>query len=156
MTRPITLTIAVVLQWVAGFIMLLAGFDLFMSALRLSDAATESALDNTTKLQGITDISAAQVVSGVLMAGILLIAIAILRVILAVYLGRGRQWARTLITVLVVLNMLASLAYIFQDEIWRGLPSLVGEVVILWLLFNARSSAYISAQSKPEAASATV
>jgi hypothetical protein len=151
MTRPVSLTIAVVLQWVAAFITLLAGFDLFMSALRLSTATTERALDNATKVQGITDVSAAQIVAGVLMAGLFLIAIAVVRVILAVYLGRGRSWARTVITVLVVLNMLAGIAYLFQEEFWRGLPSIAVEVIVLWLLYNARTSAYIAAHSSSRA-----
>ena len=147
MSRPATLTIAVVLQWVAAIITLLAGLDLFMSALRLSNAKAQLAIDNADRLSGVTDVSASQIVAGVLMAGIILIAIAIFRIILALYLGRGRSWARIVITVLVVLNLLGGIAYVFQEEFWRGLPTIALEIVALWLMFNRASSAYIAEQS---------
>lgn len=147
MSRPLTLTIAVVLQWIAAVITLLAGLDLFMSALRISTAATELALENAERLNGITDVSGSQIVAGVMTAGIFLIAIAIVRVILALYLGRGRNWARMVITGLVLLNALSAIAYLFQEEFWRGLPALALEVVILWFMFNRDSNAYIAQQS---------
>ena len=147
MSRPITLTIAVILQWVAGVAALLVGFDLLMSALELSDASTKSALEEAMTSQGVTDVSASQVVFGVAVAGVLVLAIAILRVILAVYLGRGRSWARTVVSVLVVLNMLAGIAYLFQEEFWRGIPTVVLEIVVIWLLFNDRSTAFIRERS---------
>jgi hypothetical protein len=148
MSRPVTLTIAVLLQWVAGVAALLVGFDLLMSALELSNASTKSALDEAMTSHGVTDVSASQVVFGMAVAGIFVLAIAILRVILAVYLGRGRSWARMVISVLVVLNMLAGVAYLFQEEFWRGVPTICLELVVLWLLFNARSSAFIAERSR--------
>jgi hypothetical protein len=156
MRRPVTLTIAVVLQWIAAFVMLLSGLDLFMSALRISTAKTELALENAEKLNGITDVSGPQIVAGVMTAGIFLVAIAIVRVILALYLGRGRNWARLVITVLVLLNALSAIAYLFQEEFWRGLPPLALEAVILWLMFNRSSSEYIAQHSNPAKVGQTV
>ena len=151
MSRPATLTAAVVLQWIAAVMTLLAGLDLFMSALRISNAKTELALENAEKISGVTDVSAAQIVAGVLMAGTILIAIALIRVVLALYLGRGRNWARGVITLLVVLNLLGGVAYVFQEEFWRGLPTIAIEIVVLWLMFNRSSSAYIAEKSTPGA-----
>lgn len=148
MSRPVTLTIAVVLQWVAAVAGLLAGFDLLMSALELSDAPTKAALEQAIASEGVTDVSASQVVFGVAIAGTLVLGIAVVRVILAVYLGRGRSWARTVISILVALNMLAGVAYLFQEEFWRGLPTIGLELTVLWLLFNGRSSAFIAEESR--------
>jgi hypothetical protein len=151
MSRPVSLTIAVVLQWIAAVGALLVGFDLFMSALELSDAATKSALTNAMSDTGVTDVAASQIVFGVAIAGVFVLAIAVLRVILAVYLARGRSWARTVIAVLVVLNILAGVAYLFQEEFWRGIPTIALELVVLWLLFNGRSSAFIRERSTESA-----
>jgi hypothetical protein len=147
MSRPWTLTGAVVLQWLAAVIALLAGFDLLMSALELSNDSTKRALEQAMTSQGVSDVSAAQVVFGVAIAGVMVLAIALLRIVLAVYLARGRSWARLTITVLVLLNVLAGVVYLFQDEFWRGLPTILLELVVLWLLYNARSSAYITERS---------
>jgi hypothetical protein len=147
MSRPWTLTGAVVLQWLAAVIALLAGFDLLMSALELSNDSTKRALEQAMTSQGVSDVSAAQVVFGVAIAGVLVLAIALLRIVLAVYLARGRSWARLTITVLVLLNVLAGVVYLFQDEFWRGLPTILLELVVLWLLYNSRSSAYITERS---------
>ena len=84
--------------------------------------------------------TATDVVSATLIAGILLFMIAVLRVILAVYLGRGLSWARMIITVLVIMNLLAGVAYVFQDDFWRGLPTIGLELVVLWLLYNESSN----------------
>jgi hypothetical protein len=147
MSRPVSLTIAVVLQWIAAVGALLVGFDLFMSALELSDAATKSALTKAMSDTGVTDVAASQIVFGVAIAGVFVLAIAVLRVILAVYLARGRSWARTVIAVLVVLNILAGVAYLFQEEFWRGIPTIALEFIVLWLLFNGQSSAFIRERS---------
>lgn len=156
MSRPATLTAAVVLQWIAAVIALLAGLDLFMSALRIDTAQTGAALENAEKLSGVTDVSATQIVAGVMTAGLILIAIALIRVVLAIYLGRGRNWARIVITVLAVLSLLGGIAYVFQDEFWRGLPVIAIEILVLWCMFNRASSDYIAAQSAiaPAASSA--
>jgi hypothetical protein len=148
MSRPVSLTIAVVLQWIAAVGALLVGFDLLMSALELSDTATKSALTDAMTGSGVTDVAASQIVFGVAIAGVFVLAIAVLRVIVAVYLARGRSWARTVISVLVVLNILAGVAYLFQDEFWRGIPTIALEIVVLWLLFNGQSSAFIRERSR--------
>lgn len=147
MSRPVSLTIAVVLQWVAAVGALLAGLDLATSAIALSGEGTKSALEQAMIGQGVSDVSGRQLVIGVFMAGMLVIALALVRVILAVYLGRGRNWARVVITVLVAFNLLSGVAYLFQDEQWRAVPTILLEVVILWLLYNSRSSAFIRERS---------
>jgi hypothetical protein len=51
------------------------------------------------------------------------------------------------ITILVGLNLLTGVAYLFQESFVRGVGIIVLEAVVLWLLFNPRSSAYIAANS---------
>lgn len=147
MSRPVSLTIAVVLQWVAALAALIAGLTMITAAFELSDDATKSALEQALSGQGVTDVTGRQIVIGVFMAGVIVVGLSLLRVILALYLARGRNWARMIITILVFLNILAGVAYLFQEDFWRGIPTIVLELVVLWLLFNARSNAFISERS---------
>ena len=97
--------------------------------------------------QGIVDIPGSAVVTGVFLAGVLLLAIAFIRVMVAVYLARGRNWARIVVALIVVVNMAGGLASLFEGYWIRALVVVVLEAVVLWLLFNARSSAFIAARS---------
>ena len=67
-------------------------------------------------------------------------ALAFVRVMVAVYLARGRNWARIVVAVLVCVSIVAA-----GSPPVPGLPAAVGadlvvDLVVLWLLFNARSS----------------
>ncbi len=154
MKRPLTLTIAVALQWVAAVLAIVSGFDLALAAfeMRRDDVALqlEAALVNA----GIVDLAGSTVVSAVLVLGVLLIVIAFVRVMAAVYLARGRAWARILVAVFVVVNLISGLAFLFQGEWLRAVAGIVVEVVVLWLLFNARSTAYIRHRTEEDAAEA--
>ena len=82
-----------------------------------------------------------------------MIGIAVIRVIVAMSLGKGHNWARILITVFVVLGLLSSIGALFGGQ-WVALVSIAFEVVILWLLWNASSSAYIKFKTAERAVAA--
>jgi hypothetical protein len=151
MKRPWPLTTAVVLQWVAAVAAVISAFDLMAAAYEMhrDDVATqiEGALVN----QGIVDIPGSTVVNGVFVAGVLLLAIAFVRVMVAVYLGRGRDWARLVVAVFACINLVGGLGFLLQGEWVRAVVVVVIEAAILWLLFNARSSEYIREQSAARA-----
>jgi ABC-type spermidine/putrescine transport system permease subunit I len=148
MNRPVTLTIAVVLQWIAAAFAIFVGLELVTASIELSDKDTKSALGQTIAASGVTDVSASLVVRGLFIAGAVVLALAILRIVLALYLARGRNWARMVITILVVLNLLTGVAYLFQEMFWQGIGMIVLELVVLWLLFNPSASAFIADRSK--------
>jgi len=143
MKRPVSLTIVVVLQWIAATVGIISAFDQISAALELHDAGAaddiEAALVNT----GVIDISGESLVSGLLVAGSLTLLIAFVRVMVAVYLARGRAWARMLLAIVAVVNLLGGLGFVLHDQWWRATVVVVIELVILGLLFNARASAYI-------------
>jgi hypothetical protein len=103
--RPVTLTIAVALQWLAAVIAVIAGFDLMAAALEMSQAGVATQVEAALVNQGILDVSGEFVVVGVFVAGVLLMAIAFVRVMVAVYLARGRNWARIVVAVLVLISL---------------------------------------------------
>ena len=143
MKRPVSLTIVVVLQWIAATVGIISAFDQISAALQLQDAGAaddiEAALVNT----GVIDISGESLVSGLLVAGSLTLLIAFVRVMVAVYLARGRAWARMLLAIVAAVNLLGGLGFVLHDQWWRATVVVVIELVILGLLFNARASAYI-------------
>ncbi len=102
-----------------------------------------SSLETTLAGQGVDDIAGSLIVIGVFSAGLLVTAIAVLRVMAAYYLGKGRSWARVIVTVLVGLNIVGGLAYLFQGYLLRSALTIPLELLMLWLMFNASSSAYI-------------
>ncbi len=65
----------------------------------------------------------------------------------AVYLARGRSWARIVVAILVLISLVGGVGYLFQGYLVQATLSIAVDLVVLWLLFNARSSAYITARS---------
>ena len=68
----------------------------------------------------------------------------------AVYLARGRSWARIVVAVLVAISLVSGFAYLFQGFLLRFSLTVVVDLVVLWLMFNASSSAYIRERSQNE------
>jgi hypothetical protein len=152
MKRPVTLTIAVVLQWVAAVIAVFSGFDLIAAAFEMSKAGVATQVEAALVNQGIIDISGELVVVGVFIAGVLLMAIAFVRVMVAVYLAKGRNWARIVVAVLVLVSLAGGVAFLFEGYLLRAALTIAVDIVVLWLMFNARASAFIKERSAVSAA----
>lgn len=147
MRRPLTLTIAVVLQWVAAVIAVIDGFDLIAAAFQMSRAGVAKEIEAALVGQDVLDVTGEFVVVGVFVAGVLLIAIAFVRVMVAVYLARGSSWARIVVAILVLISFVGGVGYLFQGYLVQGVLAIGVDLAVLWLLFNARSSAYITERS---------
>ncbi len=147
MKRPVSLTIAVILQWAAAVVAVIAGFDLVAAAYEMSRTGVAEQVEGALVGQGIVDVSGSQVVVGVFVAGILLLAIALVRVMVAVYLARGRRWARTVVAVLAVVSLVAGVSYLFQGYVLQASLTVAVDVIVLWLMYNERSSAFIRERS---------
>lgn len=147
MKRPVSLTIAVILQWAAAVVAVIAGFDLVAAAYEMSRTGVAEQVEGALVGQGIVDVSGSQVVVGVFVAGILLLAIALVRVMVAVYLARGRRWARTVVAVLAVVSLVAGMSYLFQGYVLQASLTVAVDVIVLWLMYNERSSAFIRERS---------
>jgi hypothetical protein len=147
MTRPVTLTAVVVLQWIAAVIAAISGFDLVAAALEMSDAGMGEPLENALVREGIVDVPGGALITAVFVAGILLLAVAVARVIAALYLARGRSWARILVAVFAGINLVGGLAFLLEAYWVRAIPTIALEVVVFALLFSASSSAFIRERS---------
>jgi hypothetical protein len=151
MNRPVTLTIAVVLQWIAAIISIIGAFFLIIGALATLDSGAREEINKALESEGITEISAGAITGGVFVAGIVVAAIAVIRVIVAMSLARGHNWARILISVFAILSLLGGIGTLFSGQWLTAIVTIVIEVVILWLLWNASSSAYIKVKTAERA-----
>lgn len=149
---PGGLLIAAILQWVAAVVGVLSGLTLIVAGISLSGSDAEAAIHATLVDQGITDINGSTISAGVVLAGLMLVLIALIRVIVSVFLLRGRAWARIVLALIVLLSIVGGVAYLFNDEVIRGLLTIAIEAVVLYLLFNSRSSDYFrrSTAAQPE------
>jgi hypothetical protein len=150
MSRPVTLTIAVVLQWIAAIISIIAAVGLIIGALATLDSGVRDQIDSALTSEGVTGISAGAITGGVFIAGLVVAGIAVIRVIVAMSLARGHNWARILITVFAILSLLGSIGSLLGGQ-WIALVSIAVEVVIWWLLWNSSSSAYIKVKTAERA-----
>ena len=153
MNRPVSLTIAVVLQWIAAIFYVIAGVGILISAFATLNSSVRDEISSVLDQEGITGVSAGVISAGVFISGLVVIGIAVIRVIVAMSLGKGHNWARILITVFVVLSLLGGVGALFGGQ-WAALISIAIEVVILWLLWNASSSAYIKFKTAERAVAA--
>jgi phage terminase large subunit-like protein len=81
------------------------------------------------------------------MAGVLLLGIAFVRVMVAVYLARGRGWARVIVAVFALLSLAAGLAQLFQGRWLAAAVTVAVDALVLYLLFNAQSSTFFRARA---------
>ena len=151
MSRPITLTLAVILQWIAAVISIIAAVSLILGAFATLNSDVRDEINNALTSEGITEISAGAITGGVFVAGLVVAGIAVIRVIVAFSLARGHNWARILISVFAILSLLGGIGSLFSGQWLTAIVTIVVELVILWLLWNSSSSAYIKVKTAERA-----
>jgi len=152
MNRPASLTIAVVLQWIAAIAGLWAGSILMVGSLAIFDESARDEIAKALSEAGVTGIDPGMVGMAFLVFSLLIVVVSIVRLIIAIALGKGRSWARIVLTVLSALSLAGAIGQVFGGELLTGPISAVIEIVILWLLWNSASSAYIKARTAEHAA----
>lgn len=145
------MTIAVVLQWIAAIIGLIGAVGMLLGALAMLNTNVRQGLEQALSDEGVSGVSSAAIAGGVFVAGLIVAGISIIRVIVAVSLARGHAWARMLITVFAVLYLLGGIGSIIGGQWLTGIVSIAVELVILWLMWNGSSSAYIKLKTAERA-----
>ena len=145
------MTLAVILQWIAAIISIIAAVGLILGAIATLDSGARDEINSALASEGITEISAGAITGGVFIAGLVVAGIAVIRVIVAFSLARGHNWARILISVFAVLSLLGGIGSLFSGQWLTAIVTIVVELVILWLLWNSSSSAYIKVKTAERA-----
>ncbi|MDP1878561.1 MAG: hypothetical protein Q8M17_13515 [Actinomycetota bacterium] len=154
MSRPVSITLAVILQWIGAVYVLILGFDLLAAGVGMTRTGIAAELEATLVEQGITDLSGSIVVVSMILAGALMCAIALVRMVVSAYLWQGREWSRMLLTVLIALNVIGALAYLVQGEWLRAVGAFVIDALMLYLMFNTQSSDFIAQAGRARRAEA--
>jgi len=144
MTRPASITIAMVLVWIGAILIILNAIGVVTLAFGFRDPAIQQAVEDTLVNNGLDKNAENYFNFALWTAAAIMLISGVVRIILAIYLGRGYNWARVVITIFVVIGFIASLSTIFSGG-WNILAGLLGclvEVIILGLLWNARASVW--------------
>jgi len=118
-----TLTIAVLLQWIAAVVAIIGAVGVIVSEFSVVG----------------------------LIVSLILIAIAVIRAIIALSLARGHNWARILISVFAIVSAFGAVSQIFSGAVLGGIVGLVIEILVLWLMWNSSSSTYIKVKTAERA-----
>jgi hypothetical protein len=147
MKRPVTVTLVAVLQAVAAVVAAVTAFDLIADAFELAQVGVSTGIDAALTAQGVVDIDPGMPAQSTFAAGILLLALAVVRVLAVGYLLRGRRWARTVLTVLIAVSLAGGLSFLFQGFVLRTTLLVAVDLVLVALLFDRRTSEFIDARS---------
>ncbi|WP_440709657.1 hypothetical protein [Herbiconiux sp. YIM B11900] len=94
-----------------------------------------------TAVVGVEDAAAAATVAAFLVIGILIILVAVFRIISAVFMLRGRVWARNTLTILGVIGLLG--VYVeFQSNLGVAIAHALVTIVALITMFLPNANAY--------------
>ena len=94
-----------------------------------------------TAVVGLEDDAAAATIGLLVVAGILIILVAVFRIIAAVFMLRGRVWARNTLTILGVIGLLG--IYVeFQTNLAVAIAHLIVTLVALITMYLPNSNAY--------------
>lgn len=151
--RPQPVDLAVKLIWVMIALSVVSALVTFVSLDSIVDQALEDA--------GVSeDLTADTVRSGAVVGAVIGLVISVgLYALLAVFIGKGANWARITYTVLAGLGLLFSLISFTTGTAMSGpvllmlisLVSLVLTVAVLWLLWRPESSAWFKRPRFPVA-----
>lgn len=146
MNRPGSVTLAIVLIWIGAIAMLISALTLIAGTFGFRDPTVQKAVEDALVTQGLSAQTENYFYAALWTAAIIMIVSGIVRIILAIFLGRGHNWARVVITVFVAIGMLSSLSMMFAGgwNILIGLGALAIEIVVLWLMWNARASLWFA------------
>ena len=116
-TRPGGVTLVAVLAWISGAVNIVAGILLLIAALMAPDA---------------------------LWFGLIQLALGIITIVVSLGLLRGSSGARTVVTVVFVLNLISAVFVVLfqQAQVWSGIVSGVVVVIGLILLWTPRANEF--------------
>lgn len=148
MRRPVTVTLVAVLQVLAAIVVAVTAFDLIATAFELGDADVSAGVDAALVAQGVVDVDPGMPAQAVFVAGVLLLSLALVRLLAVGYFVQGRRWARTVLTILVAVSLAGGLSFLFQGFVLRTTLLVAVDLVLLALLYDRRTSAFIASRSE--------
>lgn len=144
--RPGTVTVVVVLMWISVAALLIVGLLLLVGAAGITAGATQAEIEKALADAGFPT-SWAPAVGPVMfsLAAVMLI-FAVIQALFAVFISKGSNVARILITILLAIRLAASLVGMFTVPafIAQAVIDVIISIVILALLWNARANEFFT------------
>jgi hypothetical protein len=149
--RPGAVTIVVVLLWISFAFWLITAIAAFFTGTGLTAAGDIQQIEAELEKLGLPTSWAPAIGPTFLVIGVVLVVFALISALFAVFIGKGSNVARILLTVIVALRIVSSLSSLFATDLNIGLVlsvvvSVGIDVVILFLLYNAESSKFFTDQ----------
>jgi uncharacterized membrane protein len=121
-SRPVGVTVVAVLAWISGFFSILGGILLLISGLEVASMSREA----------------------LIVAAVISIIVGIVVIIVSFGLFRGSNVARTITTVVFVLNIINAIVQIFTgtQSIWTALLSALPSIIGVILLYTKPANAF--------------
>ena len=147
--RPGSVTLVTVLLWISAGFWLITAITAFFTGTGLTAAGDEEQIAQELKNLGLPESWAPGVGPTFLVIGGVLIVFAVISALFAVFIARGSNVARIVLTVIIGLRALGSLSIVLATDLGFSLiisavVSIARDIVILFLLYNAEANKFFT------------
>ena len=147
--RPGAVTIVVVLLWISFAFWLITAIAAFFTGTGLTAAGDIQQIEQEVEKLGLPTSWAPAVGPTFLVIGVVLVVFALISALFAVFIGKGSNIARILLTIIVAIRIVGTLSSLLATDMSIGLVisavvSIGIDVVILFLLYNAESNKFFT------------
>lgn len=147
--RPGAVTIVVVLLWISFAFWLITAIAAFFTGTGLTAAGDIQQIEQELEKLGLPTSWAPAVGPTFLVIGVVLVVFALISALFAVFIGKGSNIARILLTIIVAIRIVGTLSSLLATDLSIGLVisaviSIGIDVVILFLLYNAESNRFFT------------
>ncbi len=149
--RPGAVTIVVVLLWISFAVWLITAIAAVFTGTGLTAAGDIQQIEAELEKLGLPTAWAPAIGPTFLVIGGVLLIFAILSALFAVFIGKGSNVARILLTIIVAFRIVSALSSLLATDLNFGLIisaviSVGIDIVILFLLYNAESNKFFTDQ----------
>jgi hypothetical protein len=148
-TRPGSVTIVVVLLWISFAAWIIAAITMFIFGTGITSAGNIQEIEKELEKFGLPTSWAPGVGPTFLVIGAILVVFAIISALFAVFISKGSNVARILLTIIVAIRIVGSLSSLIATDIGFSVVlsvvfSVAIDVVILFLLYNADANKFFT------------
>jgi hypothetical protein len=144
--RPGTVTVVVVLLWISVAALLLLGVLLLVGAAGITAGATQAEIEKALSEAGFPTSWAPAVGPVMFSLAAVMFIFAVIQALFAVFISKGSNVARILITILLAIRLVSSIIGMFTIPafIAQAILDVIVNIVILALLWNARANEFFT------------
>jgi hypothetical protein len=154
--RPGSVTIVVVLLWISFAAWVIAAITMFIFGTGITSAGNIQEIEKELEKFGLPTSWAPGVGPTFLVIGAILVVFAIISALFAVFISKGSNVARILLTIILAIRIVGSLSSLIATDIGFSVVlsvifSVAIDVVILFLLFNTDANRFFTDRVRADA-----